>query len=40
MTERTIKISGPDHPIVIEPNPGRVIVTLGLPHCPLGLATE
>lgn len=29
MTERTIKIPGPSHPIVIEPNPGRVIVTLG-----------
>jgi uncharacterized protein (DUF427 family) len=29
MTERTSKIPGPDHPIVIEPNPGRVIVTLG-----------
>lgn len=29
MTERTIKIPGPDHPITIEPNPGRVVVTLG-----------
>jgi uncharacterized protein (DUF427 family) len=29
MTERNIKIPGPDHPITIEPNPGRVIVTLG-----------
>jgi uncharacterized protein (DUF427 family) len=29
MTERTIKIPGPDHPIVINPNPGRVTVTLG-----------
>lgn len=29
MTERTIKIPGPDHPIAIEPNPGRVVVTLG-----------
>ncbi len=29
MTERTIKIPGPDHPITIEPNQGRVIVTLG-----------
>ena len=29
MTERTIKIPGPGHPIVIEPNRGRVIVTLG-----------
>ena len=27
MTERTIKIPGPDHPITIEPNPGRVVVT-------------
>ncbi len=29
MTERSIKIPGPDHPITIAPNPGRVIVTLG-----------
>ena len=29
MTERTIKIPGPDHPITIEPTPGRVVVTLG-----------
>ncbi len=29
MTERTIKIPGPNHPITIEPNPGRVVVTLG-----------
>jgi uncharacterized protein (DUF427 family) len=29
MTERTIKIPGPDHPITIEPNASRVIVTLG-----------
>ena len=29
MTERTIKIPGPDHPITIEPNPGRVVVTSG-----------
>ncbi|WP_284947752.1 DUF427 domain-containing protein [Acidisoma cladoniae] len=29
MTGRTIKIPGPDHPITIEPNQGRVIVTLG-----------
>ncbi|MDE1991167.1 MAG: DUF427 domain-containing protein [Rhizobiaceae bacterium] len=28
MTERVIKIPGPNHPITIEPNPGRVIVTL------------
>ncbi|CAO3424139.1 DUF427 domain-containing protein [Azospirillum endophyticum] len=29
MTERTIKIPGPDHPITIEPAHGRVVVTLG-----------
>jgi uncharacterized protein (DUF427 family) len=29
MPERTIKIPGPDHPISIEPNPGRVVVALG-----------
>ena len=29
MTERTVKIPGPEHPITIEPNRGRVIVTLG-----------
>jgi uncharacterized protein (DUF427 family) len=29
MTERAIKIPGPNHPISIEPNPGRVVVTLG-----------
>ena len=29
MTERIIKIPGPDHPITIEPNQGRVIVTVG-----------
>ncbi len=28
MTERTIKIPSPDHPITIEPNSGRVVVTL------------
>ena len=28
MTERTIKIPGPDHPITIEPNQGRVVITL------------
>jgi uncharacterized protein (DUF427 family) len=28
MTERTIKIPGPDHPITIEPNPAHVVVTL------------
>ena len=29
MTERTVKIPGPDHPIAIQPNQGRVVVTLG-----------
>ena len=29
MTERTVKIPGPDHPITIEPNKSRVVVTLG-----------
>ena len=29
MTQKTIKIPGPDHPITIEPNPRRVVVTLG-----------
>ena len=29
MTERTIKIPGPNHPITIEPNQGHVVVTLG-----------
>lgn len=29
MTQKTIKIPGPDHPITIEPNPHRVVVTLG-----------
>jgi len=29
MTECTIRIPGPDHPITIERNKGRVIVTLG-----------
>lgn len=29
MTERTIKIPGPDHPITIERNDKRVIVTVG-----------
>ncbi|WP_426610080.1 DUF427 domain-containing protein [Bradyrhizobium sp. McL0616] len=29
MTERTIKIPGPDHPITIERNEKRVIVTVG-----------
>ncbi len=26
MTDKAIKIPGPDHPITIEPNPGRVVV--------------
>ena len=29
MAEKTIKIPGPDHPITIERNPSRVVVTLG-----------
>ena len=29
MTERTIKIPGPDHPITIERNGKRVVVTIG-----------
>ncbi|MEA1651114.1 DUF427 domain-containing protein [Nitrospirillum sp. BR 11164] len=29
MTEKTIKIPGPDHPITIKRNPRRVVVTLG-----------
>lgn len=29
MTEKTVKSPGPDHPIMIERNPQRVIVTLG-----------
>lgn len=29
MTGKTVKIPGPDHPITIERNPQRVIVTLG-----------
>jgi uncharacterized protein (DUF427 family) len=28
MAVKTIKIPGPDHPITIEPNPARVVVTL------------
>ncbi len=28
MTEKTIKIPGPDHPITVERNAGRVVVTL------------
>jgi uncharacterized protein (DUF427 family) len=29
MTEKTVKIPGPDHPITIEPNPKRIIVRVG-----------
>jgi uncharacterized protein (DUF427 family) len=29
MRERVIKLPGPDHPITVEPNPRRVVVTLG-----------
>jgi uncharacterized protein (DUF427 family) len=29
MTDRIVKIPGPDHPITIEKNPKRVVVTLG-----------
>jgi uncharacterized protein (DUF427 family) len=29
MIEKSIKIPGPDHPITIEANPDRVVVTLG-----------
>ncbi len=29
MTDRPIKIPGPDHPITITANPGRVVVTVG-----------
>ncbi len=28
-TTKTIRIPGPDHPITIEPNPNRVVVSLG-----------
>jgi uncharacterized protein (DUF427 family) len=28
-TSKAVKIPGPDHPITIEANPGRVVVTLG-----------
>jgi len=28
MTTRTIKVPGPDHPIAVEPNPARIVVTL------------
>ena len=29
MSERSIKIPGPNHPITVEPQGGRVVVTLG-----------
>jgi uncharacterized protein (DUF427 family) len=29
MTDKRIKVPGPDHPITIEPNPVRVVVTVG-----------
>lgn len=29
MTDRAVKIPGPDHPITITPNPNRVVVTAG-----------
>jgi uncharacterized protein (DUF427 family) len=29
MTNRTIQIPGPDHPITITPNPNRIVVTVG-----------
>lgn len=29
MTDRSMKIPGPDHPIEIQPNPSRVVVTAG-----------
>jgi uncharacterized protein (DUF427 family) len=29
MTDKLMKIPGPDHPISIEPNPSRVVVTVG-----------
>ena len=29
MVEKQIKIPGPDHPITIEANPSRVVVTVG-----------
>jgi uncharacterized protein (DUF427 family) len=28
MAEKTVKIPGPDHPITVEPNPNRVVVTV------------
>ena len=29
MTDKRIKVPGPDHPIMIEPNPDHVVVTVG-----------
>jgi uncharacterized protein (DUF427 family) len=29
MTDKPIKSPGPDHPILIEPNPSRVVVKVG-----------
>ena len=29
MTDKTVLIPGPDHPIAVTPNPARVVVTLG-----------
>ncbi len=29
MTSKPVKIPGPDHPITIEPNPARIIVSVG-----------
>lgn len=29
MTDKPVKIPGPDHPITITPNPARVVVTVG-----------
>ena len=29
MTEKTVKIPGPDHPITVERNPKRIVVTFG-----------
>ncbi len=29
MSDKVVKVPGPDHPITIEPNPKRVVVTLG-----------
>ena len=29
MSERPVRVPGPDHPITIEPNPARIVVALG-----------